>query len=161
MPNMWSINNGTLYTNNGGYDKLKNPMIPFSEFLEDCFGVDTFVEFINYMRDIIDKEIQHFPKHMKDLAMNDIKNAKRAFLEDKKKNALPECVISYVAKKNSITPDDAKYIYQESRKLMPILQIQYKNDLDMICLKMKEFQKILRQKLIKKNNDNLTTIISK
>ena len=113
------------------------------------------------MRDIIDKEIQHFPKHMKDLAMNDIKNAKRAFLEDKKKNALPECVISYVAKKNSITPDDAKYIYQESRKLMPILQIQYKNDLDMICLKMKEFQKILRQKLIKKNNDNLTTIISK
>ena len=31
-------------------------MISFSEFLEDCFSVSTFVEFNNEMKDMIDKE---------------------------------------------------------------------------------------------------------
>ena len=53
------------------------------------------------------------------------------------------------------------YIYQESEKLMPILWIQYKTDLNMICLKMKGYQKLLREECIRKNNDKLEVIISK
>jgi hypothetical protein len=88
---MWMINNGILYTSNNGYDKLKNPTIPFSEFLEDCYGVGTFVEFNKLVKDMIEKEINLFPKHMKDLALNDIKNAKRAFLENVRKGTKYNC----------------------------------------------------------------------
>ena len=151
MPNMWMINNGILYTSNNGYDKLKNPTIPFSEFLEDCYGVGTFVEFNKLVKDMIEKEINLFPKHMKDLALNDIKNAKRAFLENVRKGTKYNTVItdttcSHIAKENCISSEDAKYIYEESQKIMPILLIQYKTDLNMICLKMKEYQKILTEK---------------
>ncbi len=44
MTKIWMINNGIIYTSNNGYDKLVNPTIPLGEFLEDCFGVGTFVE---------------------------------------------------------------------------------------------------------------------
>ena len=44
---------------------------------------------------------------------------------------------------------------------MPILLIQYKTDLNMICLKMKGYQKLLREECIRKNNDKLKVIISK
>ena len=93
--------------------------------------------------------------------MNEIKNAKRTFLENKKKNILPECALSHILKKDCISHQDALYIYQESEKLMPILLIQYKTDLNMICLKMKGYQKLLREECIRKNNDKLEVIISK
>ena len=145
------INNGILYTSNNGYDKLKNPKIPFSEFLEDCYGVGSFVEFNNSMKDMIKKEINFLPKNMKDLALNDIQNAKRAYLENARKGVkynivITDKVYSHIAKENCISSEDAKYIYEESQKIMPILLIQYKTDLNMICLKMKEYQKILTEK---------------
>ena len=148
---MWMINNGILYTSNNGYDRLKTPTIPFSEFLEDCFGVRTFVEFNCDVNDMIKKEINFLPKHMKDLALNDIKNAKRAYLENARKGVkyntvITDTVSSHIAKDNCISTEDAKYIYEESQKIMPILLIQYKTDLNMICLKMKEYQKILTEK---------------
>ena len=145
------INNGILYTSNNGYDKLKNPTIPFSEFLEDCYGVGSFVEFNNSMKDMIKKEINFLPKNMKDLALNDIQNAKRAYLENARKGVkynivITDKVYSHIAKENCISSEDAKYIYEENQKIMPILLIQYKTDLNMICLKMKEYQKILTEK---------------
>ena len=145
------INNGILYTSNNGYEKLKNTTIPFSEFLEDCYGVGSFVEFNNSMKDMIKKEINFLPKNMKDLALNDIQNAKRAYLENARKGVkynivITDKVYSHIAKENCISSEDAKYIYEESQKIMPILLIQYKTDLNMICLKMKEYQKILTEK---------------
>jgi hypothetical protein len=54
-------------------------------------------------------------------------------------------MFSFVAEKNNITLDDAKYVLQQSEKLMPILLIQYKTDLNMICMKTKEYQRLLIQ----------------
>jgi hypothetical protein len=54
-------------------------------------------------------------------------------------------MFSFVAEKNNITIDDAKYVLQQSEKLMPILLIQYKTDLNMICMKTKEYQRLLIQ----------------
>jgi hypothetical protein len=54
-------------------------------------------------------------------------------------------MFSFVAEKNNITIDDAKYVLQKSEKLMPILLIQYKTDLNMICMKTKEYQRLLIQ----------------
>ena len=151
MPNIWVINKGILYTSNNGCDKLKNPTIPFSEYLEDCYYVGTFVEFNKLANDMIEKEINFLPKNMKDLALNDIKNAKRGYLENAKKGVkyntvITDTVYSHIAKEKCISSEDAKYIYEESQKIMPILLIQYKTDLNMICLRMKEYQKILMEK---------------
>lgn len=60
-------------------------------------------------------------------------------------------VFSKIATENNISIDDAKYVYERSEKLMPILLQQYKLDFNMICLKLKEYQKILI-KNCKKNN---------
>jgi hypothetical protein len=54
-------------------------------------------------------------------------------------------MFSFFAEKNNITIDDAKYVLQKSEKLMPILLIQYKTDLNMICMKTKEYQRLLIQ----------------
>ena len=54
-------------------------------------------------------------------------------------------MFSFVAEKNNITIDDAKYVLRQSEKLMPILLIQYKTDLNMICMKTKEYQRLLIQ----------------
>ncbi len=54
-------------------------------------------------------------------------------------------MFSFVAEKNNITIDDAKYVLRQSEKLMPILLIQYKTDLNMICMKTKEYQRPLIQ----------------
>ena len=54
-------------------------------------------------------------------------------------------MFSFVAEKNNIAIDDAKYVLQKSEKLMPILLIQYKTDLNMICMKTKEYQRLLIQ----------------
>ena len=52
-------------------------------------------------------------------------------------------MFSFVAEKNNISIDDAKYVLEESEKLMPILLIQYKTDFKMIFEKTKEYQQIL------------------
>ncbi len=54
-------------------------------------------------------------------------------------------MFSFVAEKNGISIDDAKYVLEESEKLMPILLIQYKTDFNMISTQIKEYQKILIQ----------------
>ena len=46
---------------------------------------------------------------------------------------------------NNISIDDAKYVLEQINKLMPILLIQYKTDLNMMCMKMKEYQNLLIQ----------------
>ena len=148
MPVVWLINDGVLYTSNNGFDKITTPIIPFSEFLEDCFCVSTFVEFNELVNDVVSKEINNFPQHMKDMAISDIKNAKRAFLENKQKEVKDKRMLSFIGN-NGITIEDCKYILKQSEMLMPILLIQYKSDIDMICLKMKEYQKILREECLK------------
>ena len=52
-------------------------------------------------------------------------------------------MFSFVAEKNNISIADAKYVLEESEKLMPILLIQYKTDFKMIFKKTKEYQQIL------------------
>ena len=52
-------------------------------------------------------------------------------------------MFSLVAEKNNISIADAKYVLEESEKLMPILLIQYKTDFKMIFEKTKEYQLIL------------------
>ena len=85
---------------------------------------------------------------MKDMAISDIKNAKRAFLENKQKEVKDKRILSFIGN-NGITIEDCKYILKQSEMLMPILLIQYKSDIDMICLKMNEYQKILREECLK------------
>ena len=60
-------------------------MISLSEFLEDCFAIFPFVEFNNDIKDMINKEIQHLPKKLKDMAMNDIKMPKEPFWKTKRR----------------------------------------------------------------------------
>ena len=55
----------------------------------------------------------------------------------------PENLYAYVAKSNNITIDDAKHILERSEAFMDILTHQYGNNLDMICKKMREYQKLL------------------
>lgn len=85
MPSMWVIKNNILYTTNNGYDKMKTPLIPLSEFLEDCSWVSTFKIFNKLVNDMIKDEIECLPPHMKVLALNDIKIAKQNYLEKLKK----------------------------------------------------------------------------
>ena len=54
LGHIYMINDGVLYTNNNGYDKLIKLIIPLSEFLEDCHFLSTFKEF---------KEMCEFPAH--------------------------------------------------------------------------------------------------
>jgi hypothetical protein len=70
---------------------------------------------------MLETEINFLPKHMKDLALNDIKNAKRAFLENVRKGIKYNTVISdttcsHIAKENCIGSEDAKYIYEKKLK---------------------------------------------
>ncbi len=61
-------------------------------------------------------------------------------------NSYYRSACSHIAKENCISLEDAKYIYEESQKIIPKLLIQYKTDLNMICLRMKEYQEILTEK---------------
>ena len=112
MSCIWIVNNDVSYTANNGHDKLLKPIIPYSEFLKDCFCVSTFVEFYKIINDMIEKEIKLFPKHMKDMALNDIKKAKRAYLEkarnEAEKAGKKDTVLSFLAKENCLTIKDAK-----------------------------------------------------
>ena len=151
LGHIYMINDGVLYTNNNGYDKLIKPMIPLSEFLEDCHFLSTFKEFKEMTDDMIKKEIDLLPKHMKDMALNDIKNSHRLYLEKQRKQSkINENIYDFVGNKNGLTKEECKYIYEESEKLMPILLIQYKMDLNMICKKMKEYQMLLSEACRKK-----------
>ena len=151
LGHIYMINDGVLYTNNNGYDKLIIPMIPLSEFLEDCHFLSTFKEFKEMTDDMIKKEIDLLPKHMKDMALNDIKNSHRLYLEKQRKQSkINENIYDFVGNKNGLTKEECKYIYEESEKLMPILLIQYKMDLNMICKKMKEYQMLLSEACRKK-----------
>jgi len=148
---MYKINDGVLYTNNNGYDKLIKPMIPLSEYLEDCHLISTFKEFKEMTDDMIKTEINLFPKHMKDMALNDIKNSHRLYLEKQRKQSkINEKIYDLVGTKSGLTIEECKYIHEESEKLMPILFIQYKMDLNMICKKIKEYQILLYEECIKK-----------
>ena len=148
---IYIINDGVLYTNNNGYDKLIKPMIPLSEFLEDCHFLSTFKEFKEMTDDMIKTEIDLFPKHMKDMALNDIKNSHRLYLEKQRKQSkINEKIYDLVGNKYGLTKEECKYIHEESEKLMPILLIQYKMDLNMICKKIKEYQMLLSEECRKK-----------
>lgn len=57
-----------------------------------------------------------------------------------------------VANDNGITVDDAKYVLEQSEKLMPILLRQYNTDYNMIFMKTREYQKILIDNCKKKND---------
>ena len=53
-----------------------------------------------------------------------------------------ESAINHIATENDITREQALFILDKSEKLMPILLIQYKTDINMICKKMKEYQRL-------------------
>jgi hypothetical protein len=75
------MTNGVLMTSNNGFDREKNPVIPFREFLEDIWnGLAVMnpngckAQFSNLVIDMIEKEFKFLPTHMKQAGIKVIEN---------------------------------------------------------------------------------------
>ena len=54
---------------------------------------------------------------------------------------MSQSLYDYVAKTNNITQEQVKYIMEKSEDIMPIMILQYGNDLNTISMKMRKYQK--------------------
>jgi hypothetical protein len=64
---------------------------------------------------------------------------------------MSQSLYKHVAKENGITEEQVKIVMQKSEDMMPIMLKQYGTDLNMICKKTKEYQKIMIENFKKTN----------